>query len=148
MADAKQKPTPRQRAALNKKAQRELADLPDLIEEVAGVIGCASNVIQANTDERKREIERRAEMLELEYDVGVVCEMFARQSKYLARTIQRVEQRSGVALSPTDLLCGILNGIEESGLDLSYSGTREEVAEVVKSFLELAIEEVKKENRR
>ena len=143
MADTIPKLTKRQTQAVVKQALGDLSELPATLEGVADVVAVTAEVLRAGNEERRRELEQRSELLKLEQDAAIVCEMFARQSRYLAKTILRTEQRSGVALSPTDLLAGIINGIEESGMDLTHCGTREDVSSIVKQFINLAQKEIR-----
>lgn len=139
MTDTLPQLTHDQAAAIAEQTLRGFSSLPSLIEDIAGVIALNTEILGNDNAQRQREIAQRLELARLTQDAALYAEFTARQSAFLAQTSRRAEEKSGVSLSPLDLLCGVLNGVQQAGLDLSVCGSREDVQHIIEHLLNAGI---------
>lgn len=141
----KQQTEDEQLAALTEPGERFTASIVVLVEETNATMKVVSQVMERERIQRLSEITQRLELAQAEKDAAIYAEFTARQSAYLARTVVSIEQRSGVSLSSLDLMCGILNGLESSVVDLTVFGTREEVESFIKMCLDKGAKVIREE---
>lgn len=144
MTKAEQQLVEEHLAAFEQFGAQLVAQFNELGREANVTMKLVTEIMQADTAQRKKEVKDRARLARLMHDAGLATEMVARQSGYLARVCQYAEQHYSLSISPVELLCGILNGLQDSGLNLCECGTREDVADVVQGIIEIGIKKVRK----
>jgi len=135
MAETQAQLTPEQNAALQRLSDCFTQSIAETVNEAADTMKLVAEVLNQDRVQRATELRQRLDLARAEQDAATYTEFTARQSAFLAQASRRAEEQYGVSLSPFDLLCGILNGVQAAGLDLGVCGSREDVQDLIEHLL-------------
>ncbi len=117
------------------KLQATMMELMSSLEMIAGAMTADSKIRRDEIAARTEEAEKKLRTTHLMLEAAMAMDEVPRQTLYLARTTAVAEAMNGTAISPAELLRGIVNAVERSGIDLTQCPSREDAEDTLLNYL-------------